>query len=90
MPDQRYLVGVAGDTRAVPVPGAVDRQLRDRAIGDVGPNQLTAVSGFAVLVPQLLDLEDETRWGGIETETWNQTGTGVPGVARGDGVLHAL
>jgi hypothetical protein len=54
---QAYLPRVFRYSRAVPVSRAVDRQLRDRTVGDIGPEQLPAVPRLTVLLPSVSNSE---------------------------------
>ena len=69
---------MAVDQGAVRVAGAVDRDVRDRPVDHIRPENLTAVPRLSVLIPLLLHLEDEPSCGGVETRSWHPPTTGWP------------
>src|SRR5262249_30886890 len=76
--------------RLVPVTGAVDRDLRDGAVGHVGTEQFAAVPRLAVLVPLFLDFEHEAGGRCVETRARHTAWAGVPRCAHADDVIDAL
>src|SRR5438067_5059275 len=89
-PNQGDRSGVLGHTGGVPVPGAVDRELCDRAVDDVGAHQLAAVPGVAIRLPGLLDLDDETRRRPVHARPLNPARPRMPALAQRDGGRDTL
>src|SRR5579884_2542383 len=63
--------------RLVPVAGAVDGELGDPGLADVGPRDLAGVPAPAALVPALLELEHEAAWGLVEARADDAPGCRV-------------
>src|SRR5436305_8236416 len=87
---QGHRLPVPRHERPIPVSGAVDRELRDGAIGDIGAEKLTAVPRLTVLIPLLLDLEHEAGRRRVEARARDAALRRMPGGAQGCEVVEAL
>jgi hypothetical protein len=83
------LLGVGGLSVLVPVAGAVDDQLGDLPVHDVGSEELPRAPGPDVL-PALLELEDEPIGRGVGPPPGDGARAGVPAATQGHHVVDAL
>src|SRR4051794_11178418 len=88
-PQQGHGRGVLGATSRAPVARAVDGELGDAVLADVGAKHLPARPVVPVPVPVLLELQRETGRCRVEPPAWNAPRPGVATLAQRDEVLDA-
>ena len=81
--------GVLGLPGLIPVTGAVDGDLGDRAPGHLDPHHLPCVPLLPLAVPSFLELEDEPGWRRVGAPAGHAAGAGVALLALRDQVLGA-
>src|ERR1700751_3902790 len=87
--DQRHCGGVLSSPRRIPVASAVERELGDSLVADVGAEQLATGPALAAPVPGFLHFEDEPGRRRIEPPPRHRPLPGASGEPQRDAVPGA-